>query len=89
MDLASNILQVKMKFPNLGPLRCMPCGRNALLVPLCLCFMGVCLGWVDQGGEIRSRHHVLWFRNHEYNALMWKYWSYYQSMGSEFRFDFG
>jgi len=24
MDLASNILQVKMKFPNLGPLCCVP-----------------------------------------------------------------
>ena len=24
MDLTSNILQVKMKFPNLGPLCCMP-----------------------------------------------------------------
>ena len=30
----------------------------------------------------------LWFKNHEYSTLMWKDWSYYQSMSSEFRYDF-
>ena len=50
---------------------------------------GVNLGRLDRGGEKRSRHLVLWSRNHEYSALTWKDWSYYQSMGSEFRYNFG
>ena len=43
---------------------------------------------VDRGGETRSCHLVLWFKNHEYSTLTWKDWSYYQSISSEFRYDF-
>ena len=43
--------------------------------------------WV-QGKECRSRHLVLWSRNHEYNVRK-DLWSYYQSMGSKFRYALG
>ena len=36
-----------------------------------------------------SFHLVLWSRNHEYSTLTLKDRSYYQSMGSEFKYDFG
>ena len=36
-----------------------------------------------------SCHLVLYFRTHKYSALMWKDQFYYQSMGSEFIYDFG
>ena len=41
----------------------------------------------DIGG---NRHLFLWSKNHEYSILLRKdLWSYYQSMGSEFRYAFG
>ena len=53
-------------------------------------WMSVHLGQLDWGGEKKwSRHLVLWPRNHVYSALMWKDWSYYKSMGSEFRYGLG
>ena len=52
--------------------------------------IGVPLSRIDWGREnTRSRHLVLWSRNHEYSALTWKDQSYYQSMGSKFRYGLG
>ena len=50
---------------------------------------GVRLNRVNRGGETRSRHLVLWSRNHAYSTLTWKDQSYYQCMGSEFRYSLG
>ena len=48
------------------------------------------LSLVDTGGCLRSCHLVIWFRNHEYSVLSRKdLWSYYQSMGLEFRYPLG
>ena len=44
---------------------------------------------MDWGRETRSHHLVLWSRNHEYSTPTWKDWSYYQSMGSKFRYGLG
>ena len=41
------------------------------------------------GAKKRSRHLVLWSRNHKYGSLTWKDRSSYQSISSEFRYDFG
>ena len=40
--------------------------------------------------EGRSRHLVIWSRNHEYNVLLRKnFWSYYQNLGLEIRYALG
>ena len=57
------------------------CGRNAWFGEY------VSVEWTE--AEKMSRHLVLWSRNHEYIALMWKGRSYYQSMGLEFRYGDG
>ena len=45
---------------------------------------------MDTNGSLRSRHLVIWFRNHEYSIPSRKDpRSYYQSMGLEFRYALG
>ena len=41
------------------------------MVDVAFLFWGVRLDRVDWGKEIRSRHLVLWSRNHEYSTLTW------------------
>ena len=61
--------------------RVLRCGLNA--------WFGEYVSAEWTGAKKRSRHLVLWFRNHVYSAIKWNNWSYYQRMDSEFRYDFG
>ena len=58
------------------------CGRNVWFREYTL------VEWTMEK-KTRSRHLVLWSRNHKYSAFIWKDCSYYQTMGSKFRYGLG